>query len=255
MKGTKITWDAHKLSLEKIDQNSFVGFLQRSGYEIKNYSVFQVAGQLPTEANALFRSGLKLLTDQTFYSRFNRDIRYELAAKLNLQSEMKRMRSDILHINEGLFRRTWDEAASVSGKPRFVYTHLFIPHNPYYYDRNGRMYPVEELNEDEQYNQEKYIEYLLYGNKKYLELIDHILTSLKKPTVIIFIGDHGFREFRNDSVDHKYFFMNFSSIYLPDKNYQPFYKGMSNVNLFRVLLNTKFGQDLPMLKDTTFFLK
>src|SRR4029079_4801470 len=84
MKGTKITWDAHMLSLRKIDQNSFVGFLQRSGYEIKNYSVFQVAGKLPTEANALFRSGLKLMTDQTFYSRFNRDLRYELASKLNL---------------------------------------------------------------------------------------------------------------------------------------------------------------------------
>ena len=255
MDGTKITLNAHRLSLRKIDQNSFVGFLQHAGYEVKNYSVFQLAGQLPPEATTLFRSGLKLLTDQTFHSRFRRDIGYDLASKLNLRSEMKRMRSEILHINDGLFSKTWNEAVSESGKPRFVYTHLFIPHNPYYYDRNGRMYPVEELNEDEQYNREKYIEYLLYGNKKYLELIDHILTSSKKPPVIVFMGDHGFREFRNNSVDNKYFFMNFSSIYLPDKNYQQFYKGMSNVNLFRVLLNTEFGQELPLLRDTTFLLR
>ena len=71
----------------------------------------------------------------------------------------------------------------------------------------------------------------------------------------MFMSDHGFREFIADSVDHSYHYMNINAIYLPNKQYQAFYKGMSNVNQFRILLNTEFNQRLPILKDSTSFLK
>ena len=41
---------------------------------------------------------------------------------------------------------------------------------------------------------------------------------------------------------------------MPDGNNSGFYDGMSNVNQFRVLLNSQFKQKLPLLKDSTNFL-
>ncbi len=66
------------------------------------------------------------------------------------------------------------------------------------------------------------------------------------------MGDHGFRHLEGNNNGH---FMNFNSIYLPDKNYSRFYDGMSLVNEFRILLNTQFNQHLPILKDSTIFLQ
>ena len=108
--------------------------------------------------------------------------------------------------------------------------------------------------EGNQVLQKEYIEYLQYCNQKFLELIDHIFKTSRRPPIIIFMGDHGFRHFIKD-VDHQYYFMNLNSIYLPDKNYRQFYDSMSMVNEFRVLLNTQFNQHLPLLKDTTVFLQ
>jgi hypothetical protein len=68
------------------------------------------------------------------------------------------------------------------------------------------------------------------------------------------MSDHGFRQFK-EPVDKKYYFSNLISIYLPDGNYSGFYDGMSNVNMFRAFLNTEFGQNLPILKDSTIFLR
>jgi hypothetical protein len=58
----------------------------------------------------------------------------------------------------------------------------------------------------------------------------------------------------NEKVDPKYHFMNLNSVYIPDGNYTGFYDGMLNVNQFRVILNSQFGQKLPLLKDYTSFI-
>jgi hypothetical protein len=64
------------------------------------------------------------------------------------------------------------------------------------------------------------------------------------------MGDHGFREFKN-KVENKYHFMTLNAVLLPDKNYSGFYKGMSHINQFRTILNSQFGQKLPLQKDST----
>ena len=161
----------------------------------------------------------------------------------------------VRELNEALYKKTWDQVLKERDHPRFIYMHLEIPHYPYYFDRNGKPNALKDLYDTEQGDLKKYIEYLQYGNKRYLELIDHIFTHSKKPPVIMFMSDHGFRKFVNDSVDHRYHFMNINSVYLPGKQYQGFYKGMSNVNQFRVLLNTQFQQHLPILKDSSIFLR
>jgi hypothetical protein len=45
------------------------------------------------------------------------------------------------------------------------------------------------------------------------------------------------------------------NIYFPGKNEEEFPDSLSNVNLFRFILNKQFNQQLPFLKDSTIFLK
>jgi hypothetical protein len=255
LEGRNKSLNDRTLCYRTINNNALVDFLEEQQYELKNCSIFQFARQLPFASTPYYKTGIDLVTAQTFLSRIDRDIRFNLVTRLKIQSEIDRVLKDEFRINEELYRRTWDEASGSSNKPRFVYTHLEMPHYPYYFDRNGKPNQLKDLSDLDPWDQEKYIGYLQYANKKYLELIDHILKNSAKPPIVIFMSDHGFREFAGDSVDHSYHFMNINSIHLPDKQYQGFYKGMSNVNQFRILLNTQFKQHFPLLKDSTSFLK
>jgi len=113
--------------------------------------------------------------------------------------------------------------------------------------------PIEQLYEGQEVNKQNYTEYLQYCNQRILELINEIFASAKQPPVVMLLGDHGFRHVEKKE-DHKYAFMNLNAIYLPDKNYSKFYDSISNVNQFRVFFNTEFGQQLPLLKDSTVYL-
>ena len=100
----------------------------------------------------------------------------------------------------------------------------------------------------------QYTGYVQYTNKVLLQLIDTIVAKASKPPVIILMSDHGFREY-DPPVDRKYQVMNQLCILLPNKNYTPFYEGMSNVNLFRVFFNSQFGQHFPLLRDSASFVR
>jgi hypothetical protein len=137
--------------------------------------------------------------------------------------------------------------------PRFVYTHFTRPHHPYYVDRNGRPFTHGDSLKGFARIQKEYTEHLLYTNNRLLQLIDHIRQHSTKPPVILLASDHGFRQFTGEW-DRKYYFMNFFALYLPSQDYTGFYDGITTVNSFRVILNTVFGQKLPMVKDSTRFV-
>lgn len=159
-----------------------------------------------------------------------------------------------LHNNENIYSLTQKEAISTSAAPKLILTHLHLPHYPYYFDKDGKERPLEKLVEGNQTDKAAYVQYLQYGNKKYIELIDHILKESRTPPIIILMGDHGFRHF-TEEVDLKYWYLNQLSLYTPGKNYAPYSDSLTNVNFLRVLLNTEYKQQLPLLKDQAIFIE
>jgi len=237
-----------------INQSRLTEYLESLGYTFVNHSVFHFENEGPPTGSSLFTlAGKDLITSQTFISRIDRDIRFNTVARFKIKGEMQRFAAGQLEDVQRAFHATKDEAGKSGNQPRFIYTHLMMPHYPYFFSRIGKPYPVETLLEGHQGRKDAYIEYLQYSNKKFIELVDHILKHSKKPPVIILMGDHGFRHL--EDLDKKYHFMNLNAIHLPDKNYSLFYNGMSNVNEFRTLLNHLFKQNLPILKDSTSFLQ
>ena len=196
-----------------------------------------------------------LITHQTFFSRLSRDLGYHLVTSLKIKyfaekaerHHYKELRNDMVISN-----RLLQVSEKNSVAPQFTYAHLTMPHEPYYFDKNGNEYTVYTKNTNEL--RARYIEYLQYSNSKYLQLLNGILKRAKSNTIVLFMSDHGSRLF-TEPAETKYQFSTINAIYLPDKNYQQFYNGISNVNVLRTLLNSVFNEKLSILPDKSFYLK
>jgi hypothetical protein len=120
-----------------------------------------------------------------------------------------------------------------------------MPHQPFAFDSSGhRTYNVPILKEG-------FMQYLVYTDKRLAPFIQQLMQATKGQSAIILMGDHGVRFKLKGSWNAA--FCPMSAIYLPQKNYQGWYPGISHVNQFRVLFNTLFHQSLPMLPDSTSF--
>ena len=236
----------------KIKDNSVLRFLRALGYEFYNYSVFDFQGQPARTMESFLPVKTRLITAQTLLSRIDRDIRFNMVTRLKSKRNERIITYANKKNNENLFGLTKALARSGGDKPKFVYTHLMMPHYPYYYDSAGREQPYETLREGQQVNRNAYIGYLRYTNSKLLELVTHIKQNSAKPPVIILMGDHGFRHF-NTPVKKEYYFQNLLSLHLPGgKRILP--DTVSGVNVFRILLNEQFSQQLPLLPDSMIYL-
>lgn len=233
-----------------IKNNNLLSFLKEKGYQALNYSPFDLDSKRNYIISTFNASKKELFTSQTFLNRFWHDIRYHFIKK----NKIKAVRDKNLFSNNKIDSATRNIVKKENSHPKFVYTHLHIPHYPYYFDSSGKETLYNSITHTYPEEKKDYIQYLVYSNKKLLSLIDYIRQVSPNPPVIILMSDHGYRQFK-EYVDPKYYFMNFNAVYLPNGNYSGFYKGMSNVNQFRIILNSQFSQKLPMLKDSISFLR
>jgi len=238
---------------ETAGNNKFLRFLLNQGYEFYNYSLSDFKGYPSYAAETFLPLKTKLITSQTFISRVEKELRYHLTTTLKSKQEIERSLYINRNNNEKLSQLLFHTAEAKSSRPKFVLTHLMMPHYPYYFDRNGNPFPADSIVEGKQINRSYYIEYLQYSNKKLSVLVDHILQKAAAPPIIVLMGDHGFRHFI-EPPDPKYYFNNLVAVYLPKHDYAAFSDSLANVNLLRAVLNTTFDQHLPYLKDTTIIM-
>jgi len=144
----------------------------------------------------------------------------------------------------------------IENRPTYVYAHLMIPHFPYFFDRNGKIYYDRSSKEDRR-NSTHYLDQLIYTNKLIVELVDTILANSTAPPIIIIHGDHGFRQLKDTPKDISGFSLDEASctvlaaFYFPQKKYKTLYDSISPVNLFRATFNAEFGTDFELLEDKT----
>lgn len=239
-------------SLQLIRDASAPAFLRSMGYKIYNHSIFDLGMEPSVTEPSFLPKRTSFITAQTFVKRVLTDLGFHLIDKFNIKFVIRFSRNVDLRNNNKIIRMTTESAAE-SEHPKFVYAHLLMPHHPYYFDSSGNQRPVQALTPEFIKDTSAFVSYLQYANGVYLSLIDTILKRSKTPPLIIFSGDHGFRNYK-DRGEKRYHFMNLSAVYRPDGNYSSYYPGISNVNQFRVLFNDQFRQGLPLLKDSTSFL-
>lgn len=244
-----VTQDDMLFCRNLLNKNTLLDLLQQNGYRIHNNSFFDLQGRKKALRNFYFHPRTRILSFGTFINRFR------IHSEFNFFSKAKAERVAMNDFNndekaDSLLR--WQAMQTGEG-PRFIYTHFTRPHHPYYLDSQGKPFQNTGGLTGFDLIRKMYTEHLLYTNGRLLQLIDHILLNAKKKPVILLASDHGFRQF-DKPVDPAYYFMNFTAVLLPGGDYSRFRDGLSPVNSFRAILNSTFGQRLPMLKDSSIFL-
>lgn len=255
IKPNEISIEDYARCNELIKKNEVINFLSMKGYEIVNYSIFDLAGNPSLISQDILPLKTKLITDATLFNRLHKDIGWML---LSGKFEVKWLSNGIvytnLHNNEKFLDLLTQSSSTISKTPRFFYGHLLMPHPPYYFDKEGNSKQSDIVYKEwQELNTGSYLEYVTYTNTKIKELISAIKQNTKGQAVIIFMGDHGFRKATNNG-DKTHYFENQNAVYFPAKDYHLFYDSVSGVNEFRIIFNTIFRQAFPILKDSTVFL-
>jgi len=241
--------------LHSVFASELTRIFEKEGYEIKNHSVFDIKKYPTTDSPNNMWSIDLIYKRHNIFRKINTDIGWLIKKHLKIKgvtgNDIEYIEQKDLHYLKSL-KSLMHTAVTPSPKPRFVYGHLVLPHLPSAFDSLGNKVPlsVEPLNEEE--NREKYIQLVNLSNKTIKNIIDSILLNAKRPVVIIIQGDHGYL-FR-DTSKKELEFANLNTMYFSTQNYSMLHDSLSNVNTFRIILNTFFKKKYPLLKDTSYFL-
>jgi hypothetical protein len=237
-----------------IRENQLMDFLHQQGYEIVNCSSFDLHGNPSPVNGSLLPIKTRLITEQTLYSRVIRDLGFHFLSYISIPMFEKTLYQSL--DNDNKLIALLEAASSRKGKPRFIYGHFNFPHPPYYYGKQGLKKRVTTFysGTDEDHAQD-YLDYLYYTNKRAEEIVSTIKKNTRGNAIIVLMGDHGLRYHYMMPGTYPYQVENQNAVYFPSKDYHLFYDSISGVNEFRVVLNSAFGQHLPLLKDSTVDLK
>jgi hypothetical protein len=126
-----------------------------------------------------------------------------------------------------------------------------MPHPPNGLTSSGDKLPYNnKLSEKE--NENRYTDEIMFVNKRIRTIVDTLTKNTKRPMVIIMQGDHGYRFWKDGREQDE--FPNFSAVYFSNKDYSMVPDTLSNVNLFKAVLNTFFHQNIPFDTNKQFFL-
>jgi hypothetical protein len=252
----KLTAEDYTRSEKVVEKSITMQLLKNHGYRFMNHSIFNIAGQPGQFKTDLLPMRLKLITAKTLWNSITSDLGWQLHGKIapHINWLGQVLQDDYKTGNQRLLQLTTDAIAVKDTVPRFIYTHVLMPHWPYMFDSTGKETGINFYSPGITGKQKEtsYVQYLAYTNKVMLQLIDDILKQSNGDAVIVLMSDHGFREKPGTQacldVNN-----NFISVYLPGKDYRLFYDNMSNVNLLRAIFNTSFHQQFPKLTDKCIF--
>src|SRR5205809_5032078 len=106
-----------------------------------------------------------ILESQTLINRIGRDLGFHLVNWDILKGD-RRDDYEIMNNNKNIIKNIKEQALHRGKKPRFSYSHLTMPHFPYYYNSKGNPYPHSEIVEGKgnEWRLDRYLEYLKYAN-------------------------------------------------------------------------------------------
>jgi hypothetical protein len=151
------------------------------------------------------------------------------------------------------------DAVDVPG-PKFVFVHIFLPHQPYVVDAGGQYVP-RDVDAGRTVAEQQAAQWGFVG-REVQGIIDPLLAGPDSDDPIIVVttdegpnpdgmptvgGDLAWGSATDAQLDQK--FSIFAAYYLPGVDAGALYPTMSSVNTFRLILDLYFDADLPLLPD------
>lgn len=167
-----------------------------------------------------------------------------------------------------LIRNFFDQIIRVPElhSPKLVFAHILAPHPPFVFDQYGSdllpIYPYtiwdanEYPGELEEYR-DGYTGEIEYLNSLLMGAINTILNKSPDPPIIILQGDHGSGVFTdlssvaNTCLRERFSILN--AYYFPNADYESLYHSITPVNTFRIVLNSIFETEIPLLEDQRYY--
>lgn len=162
--------------------------------------------------------------------------------------------------------------ARTLGRPAFLFTHQLAPHPPFDVSRDGeprktirrphRLVDASVFHEGKESlrleYKNGYVEKLLLINSETIKYLERLIRDLPDPKIVILHGDHGggiYVDQENlDATCVKERFSPLLALYSSDGQLQDRLGDDFNlVNLYRLVFNTYFETDLPMLESENYF--
>jgi hypothetical protein len=119
---------------------------------------------------------------------------------------------------------------------KFIYAHLLVTHQPFTFT------PTGEFRAEEKDSYESYKDQITYINTRLIQIVQAILKKSKTPPIIILQSDHSYSDGGKRA-------RNFQAYYLPDGGNTKLTPSFTNVNTFRLIFDTYFGDSYPLLPD------
>lgn len=231
-----------------MNNNLVTRYFTSLGYRINNYSGFDMPGVPAGYNSGFFPDKIRLITHKTLYYRVKKYLPLFLVRMGWIKEAGDDIENEFIRNNEEMMKRTLAESKNTT--PAFTYLHLMMPHRPYVYDSTGNRthFLQRQASLSKEQRDQVFLQYQVYTNKKITEFISDLQKQTGGNAVILLMSDHGYQAASRK--EKKLAFYNLNAVYLPSKKYEAWYEGISNVNQFRVLFNTLYGQQLPMVKDS-----
>jgi hypothetical protein len=207
-------------SVETVKRNGLTRFLESMGYDIINFGTYELE-QDPVKTTAYFDdSYIKLVIDgQTMWSRVKKDIWWNFTMKklvpgeIRVPDSFREQKHMEIHRNQYNFQHTVGQITVETDKPKFVFTHLLLPHAPYYVNAKGEP-KADSIFIKKQFNDEEaFLDQVQYANLLIKTLVEEIKSKKTvRPRVYIIESDHGYRYFKQEK-DGERAFMNLNAIF------------------------------------------
>ena len=122
---------------------------------------------------------------------------------------------------------------------KFVYAHLLSTHQPFLFSKDGSFSTDQSI--------EGYRNSIEFTNDSILASIDRIIKESDPKPIIILQGDHSLT-----GTDDAFGILN--AYYLPGVAKKMLYPEISPVNTFRVIFDSYFGGEFPLLEDRSYWI-
>jgi hypothetical protein len=143
-------------------------------------------------------------------------------------------------------------------QPVYVFVHILLPHGPYNFAADGRCLSQQES--ARRGEQQGFIDQVAYANRIIKEIVTVLQSPDRSPPIILIHADEGpfpkrdgrvpWQDAPAEELRVKTAILN--AFYFPNQDYGALRQDITPVNTFRILFNSYFGADFPLLPDRIF---
>jgi len=242
----------YKQSLARIENNRAVATFSELGYEIKNFSPFNLNNHQRFYKSFTLPSGSEIIISPTILDDIYNNWMFFITRRLPDKTRFENLVSRKTIFNKVILDSILDYSVN-NKKPSFCFAHLNMPHAIYARDSTGRINTsfLTKQNVTVADRTNAYVQYLVYTNQFVLPYLQKLKRNTNNSDIIILMSDHGYRDFQVDDINTPSF-NNILAVYSPGLLKTKWQEGFSNVNIFRTVFSEISGVDIPLLKDSTF---